>query len=176
MFFLTEISFVSIWKSPNEIFLYITLAFWLPFFKSPRLKQPIFYSFSCPNPPFMRSASSKSRISPCCMQYCVIPTSLPPCLSRWSSEWDSRLAVSCFRTHVLFWNGSWLLSGFPVSPMSSEDVHCILSSADAPGICSFSDSPLFPLNGTRCPHKHPCLCWFHRGALQTHCCHEQRHP
>ena len=45
MLFLTETPFVSIWKSPNEIFLYITLAFWLPFFKSPRLKQPIFYSF-----------------------------------------------------------------------------------------------------------------------------------
>lgn len=135
-----------------------------------------FTRFSCPNPPFMRSASLKSRISPCCMQYCVIPTALPPCLSRRFSEWDFRLAVSCFQTHVLFWNGFWLLSGFPVSPMRSEDVHCILPLQMRPESTLFQIRLSFPLNDTRCPHKHPCLCWFHREALQTHCRRERRHP
>ena len=36
---------VSVWKSPNEIFLCFTLALWFLFFKSPRLKKPTFHLF-----------------------------------------------------------------------------------------------------------------------------------
>ena len=43
--FLTEIPIVSVWKSPNEIFLCFTLTLWLLFFKDPRLKKPTFYLF-----------------------------------------------------------------------------------------------------------------------------------
>ena len=66
----------------------------------------------------------------CCMRCCVILALLPPCLSRWTSEWDFRLAVSWLRIYVLFWNASWPLSDFLVFPTRSADVRCILNKSE----------------------------------------------
>ena len=147
-YFLTEIPIVSVWKSPNEIFLCFTLTLWLLFFKYPRLKKPTFYLF------FLRKTSfyavcliKKQNLS---MLYAMLRN--PSFTSALLIPMDLRMRfpARCVMApiHVLFRNGSRLLSGSLVSPMRSTDVLCILFSADAPGICPPSDSPHSSLNDT----------------------------